>query len=54
MPCGKKKKDKDNEVEMSKKAFRREHQKLVKVLRSGSPSKLKREARKQSKELRGK
>lgn len=55
MPCGpkpKKKKEKENEVEMSKGSFRKEHRRLIKTLKTGSPSKLKREAKRQSKELK--
>jgi hypothetical protein len=41
-----------NKISMTKKAFVKEHIKLVKVLRTGSKPALKREANDQAKELR--
>ena len=41
-------------VTMSRAAFMREHKHLVKVLDSAEPKKLKAEAKKQGKELKGK
>jgi len=46
------KRKKEDEVEMTKKAFRREHQRLIKTLKSGSRSKLQKEAKRQKKELK--
>lgn len=42
----------DDEIEMSKSELRKEHEKLIKVLRSGSKAEQLREAAEQEKELK--
>ena len=45
--------EKEDEVEMSKKEFKEEHEKLVDILESGTEEERKKEAKKQKKELEG-
>ena len=44
-------KEKENEIEMSKKSFVKEHKKLVKVLKKDNPKEIKKEMRSQRKEM---